>query len=108
MPAFRCSTCGINYPYHASYAQCQVCDGKTSVMGDAVPNADWEERVKLARLEDVAPDDRVYRWRFDQLRAAGFSEGSSAEMAFMRDIDLHRAVSLAQDAGPELAYRILT
>jgi hypothetical protein len=29
------------------------------------------------------------------------------ELAARKDVDLHRATALAEDAGPELAYRIV-
>ena len=110
MPALRCSVCGINYPHSAANAICKVCGEKCHLQGYAVPDKDWEERVALAKVkpEDVASDDRLYKWRFDRLVEAGFSLGSAAEMALKREIDLHRACELARTAGPELAYRIVT
>lgn len=110
MGAFRCSKCDINYPYHTSHQACEVCGEKCAHAAMTPPHGDWEDRVHLATVQekDVLADDRLYKWRFDQLKAAGFSVGSSYELASLRDVDLHKAVELAAKAGPELAYRILT
>jgi hypothetical protein len=61
----------------------------------------------MAMAEAPTFEDPVPRWRFDQLIRAGFAPMIAEELAARKDIDLHRATELAQDAGPELAYRIV-
>jgi hypothetical protein len=71
------------------------------------PDADWAEKVRMANVEAPTFEDPVPRWRFNQLLRAGFAPMIAEELAARKDIDLHRATELAQDAGPELAYRIV-
>lgn len=46
-------------------------------------------------------------WRQEQLQRAGFDEVQAALIAGDRRIDLHKAMDLAEKAGPELATKIL-
>lgn len=55
---------------------------------------------------EVGPSKHIL-WRQEQLLAAGFDEVQAALIAGARQIDLHKAVDLAQKAGPELATKIL-
>jgi succinylglutamate desuccinylase len=52
--------------------------------------------------------ERVERWRADELLRAGFDPASAAEVAVRLDVDLHTATELV-DRGcpPELALQIL-
>lgn len=111
MTTLRCSRCGISYPNQFLHQKCSVCGEKTNVIMDA-PDDDWQKKVALANKHlsesvEIKPD-KVEVWRTEQLVAAGFLNGSAAEIAANQQIDLHKAVELAQKAGPELAYRILT
>jgi len=114
MPTLRCSSCGINYPVHFQCRKCKVCGEATNEFSDDAPDTDWQKKVELAQ-KDMAvyiPEDKsnqvqVDIWREEELIAAGFSEGSAAELAANVTIDLHKACELARAAGPEIAYRIL-
>jgi hypothetical protein len=52
--------------------------------------------------------ERVERWRADELLRAGFDPAAAAELAVRLDVDLHAATELV-DRGcpPELALQIL-
>ena len=52
--------------------------------------------------------ERVERWRAEELLRAGFDPAAAAELAARLDVDLHAATELV-DRGcpPELALRIL-
>jgi hypothetical protein len=52
--------------------------------------------------------ERVERWRAEELLRAGFDPAAAVELASRLDIDLHTAAELV-DRGcpPELALRIL-
>ena len=59
-------------------------------------------------LADETEDERVIRWRLEQLAKAGYSWACAMVIAASRDIDLHRAVDLAQRGCPiDTAMRIL-
>jgi hypothetical protein len=61
-----------------------------------------------AVLVDDTEDERVIRWRLEQLATAGYSWACAMVIAANRDIDLHRAVELVQNGCPvETAVRIL-
>jgi hypothetical protein len=61
-----------------------------------------------AVLVDDTEDERVIRWRLEQLAAAGYSWACAMVIAAKRDVDLHRAVGLVQQGCPvETAVRIL-
>jgi hypothetical protein len=52
--------------------------------------------------------DRVERWRADELMRAGFDPATAVELAARFDVDLHRATELLdRGCSTELAVRIL-
>ena len=52
--------------------------------------------------------DRVERWRIEELERSGYDHMSALQLACRTDIDLHRAVELALAGCPtETALRIL-
>lgn len=58
--------------------------------------------------EPVVPKpEKHILWRQQQLQRAGFDEVQAALIAGDRRIDLHKAMDLAEKAGPELATKIL-
>lgn len=53
-------------------------------------------------------DDRVARWRLEQLTRAGYDETAALVLADLVDIDLHLAVDLVSQGCPsDTALRIL-
>jgi hypothetical protein len=53
-------------------------------------------------------NERVERWRADELMRAGFDPSSAVELAARLDIDLHTATELVdRGCSPELALQIL-
>jgi hypothetical protein len=76
--------------------------GDTRVIGGAMSTA------VEAVLVDDSEDERVIRWRLEQLANAGYSWACAMVIAANRDIDLHRAVWLLRRGCPvETAVRIL-
>jgi hypothetical protein len=59
----------------------------------------------LRRSEIIGLD--VENWRLRALLEAGYSLRDAERLARDKDVDVHRAVDLAQDAGLELALEIL-
>jgi hypothetical protein len=52
--------------------------------------------------------ERVERWRTDELMRAGFDPAAAVALACRFDIDLHRATELVDHGcAPELALQIL-
>jgi hypothetical protein len=59
-------------------------------------------------LFDETEEQRIERWRCDELERAGYDRGSAAELARRSDVDLHVAVGLLkQGCPPKLALEIL-
>ena len=53
-------------------------------------------------------DERVGRWRLEQLTRAGYEETAALVLADLVDIDLHLAVALVRQGCPsDTALRIL-
>jgi hypothetical protein len=53
-------------------------------------------------------NDRVLRWRWDELRRAGFGFQDALMLAVSQDVDLHLATSLlARGCPSDTALRIL-
>jgi hypothetical protein len=53
-------------------------------------------------------NERVERWRAQELERAGYSPDAAAKLAARSDVDLHRAIDLlAQGCSPALALDIL-
>ena len=53
-------------------------------------------------------DERVARWRLEQLTRAGYEETAAVVLADLVDIDLHLAVDLVRQGCPsDTALRIL-
>jgi len=52
--------------------------------------------------------ERIERWRADELERAGYSVEQASELAARFDVDLHQAVDLLQrGCSADLAMRIL-
>ncbi|MEZ5101042.1 MAG: hypothetical protein R3C15_14850 [Thermoleophilia bacterium] len=52
--------------------------------------------------------ERVFRWRREELRRAGYDDRAAFKLALRPNVDLHRAVALLErGCPPELAERIL-
>lgn len=61
-----------------------------------------------AILVDETEDERVIRWRLDQLARAGYGWACAMVIAANREVDLHQAVKLVRQGCPvETAVRIL-
>lgn len=76
--------------------------GDRRIIGEATVAS--EEAV----LIDETEDERVIRWRLEQLTNAGYSWACAMVIAASRDIDLHHAVDLARAGCPiDTAMRIL-
>lgn len=74
----------------------------------------WEQwrKLNIPKSEPEEPEkisvDPVTGWRFGFLLGLGFEPDSALEMAFSRDVDLHRAEGLVSGGCPlETAVRIL-
>jgi hypothetical protein len=53
-------------------------------------------------------NERVERWRTEELERVGYDPESAARLAARHDVDLHRAVELLRmGCPPETALRIL-
>lgn len=104
----RCSTCGINYPY-SPWTPCRVCKSKLDPISNATADDDWKEKVELMLADDDAPvkEDPVTAWRFAEAVRCGLSLEEADFVSVNRYIDLARLRTIAQDATPELAFRIL-
>ena len=66
--------------------------------------------ISLTEIEIVvdAEDERVVSWRAEELIRAGYDELDALELAFERQVDLHRAIDLLQrGCPPKTAVRIL-
>ena len=61
-----------------------------------------------AQLIEETEQERVERWRAEELERAGYGAGSAARIAARFDIDLHLAAELVARGCPEeLALQIL-
>jgi hypothetical protein len=67
------------------------------------PLAHVPEPLRRTEVTGLDPES----WRLRQLLEAGYPLKDAERLARDKDIDLHRAVDLAQDAGLELALEIL-
>jgi hypothetical protein len=58
-------------------------------------------------LEDTE-NERILRWRAEELERAGYEATAAVELAARTDVDLHLAVDLLERGCPsEIALRIL-
>ena len=64
--------------------------------------------MTAAELKQETEQERIERWRADELERAGFDRTAAATLAARPDVDLHYAIDLLR-AGcqPELALQIL-
>ncbi len=115
MAAYRCSNCNLNY---AGRTNCEVCGGPLSYMSNAQITEDIEEEI--ASQKRVAPplipeNEKVFRWRRDELLAVGVPLGYAQAFAREREFDLHRLIRVfegafekhGRDKGLQLALDIL-
>jgi hypothetical protein len=77
-------------------------------MGDRRIIGEATGATEEAVLVDETENERVIRWRLEQLTNAGYSWACAMVIAASRDIDLHHAVDLARGGCPiDTAMRIL-
>lgn len=120
MGTLRCSMCSIDYPHSHRFMRCRVCGEQTSYFSNVDADPDWAEDVRLKKGVDktgktgnpeldIDPslDTPDFRWRANALIAAGYDYESSLVLAARQDVDLHKAVDLAEKAGVPMALRIL-
>ncbi len=67
------------------------------------PLAHMPEPLRRTEVTGLDPES----WRLRQLLEAGYPLRDAERLARDKDVDLHRAVDLAQNAGLELALQIL-
>lgn len=64
--------------------------------------------MPAAELHTETELERIERWRAEMLERAGYAPDEAAEIASRLDVDLHRAIGLAEKGcPPEIALRIL-
>ena len=60
------------------------------------------------QLPDETEEERIIRWRLDELQRAGYDWPTSMAVAARRDVDLHLATGLLRSGCPtETALRIV-
>lgn len=63
----------------------------------------------LEQLEISYEEEKVKRWRLEQLLDAGYELAAAEELAGRNDVDLHQAVELVKrGCPPDTAARILS
>ena len=119
MPARRCSTCAISYPQ--AVIKCHVCEGDVDLLGNAEPDADWQDAVHAARLKREeagvfrTTDDQVTQWRCEEFVRYGLDADRAEHFAPLRIpetggwlVDLNRFRELvANGCVPVVAIDIL-
>lgn len=68
-------------------------------------SVETETETKAGRPSE---EERVVRWRAEELARAGYDEASALEIGLATDVDLHRAAALVRGGCPvDTARRIL-
>jgi hypothetical protein len=66
--------------------------------------------MRMTAVEEIVEteQERVERWRAEELMRAGYDPAGAAELATRGDVDLHRAIQLLERGCPaDLALQIL-
>ena len=64
--------------------------------------------VVETEIQEITEDERVARWRLDQLVRAGYDETAALVLADLVHVDLHLAVDIVRQGCPsDTALRIL-
>ena len=68
-----------------------------------------EDRMAAAELTIIETEqERIERWRAEELERAGFEAAAASLLAGRNDVDLHYAIDLLRaGCSPELALEIL-
>ena len=80
---------------------------------DAEPDVplDTTKEVRMAAAETTttqSEQERIERWRADELERAGYEPAAASLLAGRFDVDLHYAIDLVRNGcNPELALQIL-
>jgi predicted ATP-dependent serine protease len=113
MAAYRCTNCDVNWD---KQGECPACGTLTTMLFwakvDKKETRDQaiqvgKKKAEQVQLQELQVLDPVQKWRWEALKSAGYSDVSALFLATTRAIDLHHAVRLAKQAGPDLAYEIL-
>ena len=76
---------------------------------DEVPiHTTKREAMAAAETTTETEQERIERWRADELERAGYEPRAAGRLAVRHDVDLHRATELLQrGCSQELALKIL-
>lgn len=107
MAARVCQDCSTSFP-PVSDEECLVCGGRTILRQYVAVDPDWEKKVKDAEGKPDLSLSKEALWRRDRLLEAGYNDNQALFLALAREVDLHKANSLAEAAGPDMAFRILS
>jgi hypothetical protein len=120
MSAYRCTTCGINWPVATINIKCRQCGGTTWTAPNLTPDAskqaepptNMNAHTREADTVELLPFNPLYSHRFERYLEMGFSEASAAQLASVEnDIGFplwhgHVAKALAQGCTHEMALEI--
>ncbi|HZR96652.1 MAG TPA: hypothetical protein VFA56_13225 [Gaiellaceae bacterium] len=66
--------------------------------------------MRMTAVEEIVEteQERVERWRAEELMRAGYDPAGATDLAVRADVDLHHAIGLLErGCPPDLALRIL-
>ena len=67
-----------------------------------------EARMAAAETKTETEQERIERWRAEELERAGYEASAASLLASRMDVDLHYAIDLLRNGcQPELALQIL-
>lgn len=96
---WRCSDCGVSWPYTIRFTECPLCEEGTDKMAD-YPSEDWEDRLASHEHEEIlaatpsTTEAKIGQHRLDRFMRAGLDLGRSLAWANDRTVDLHEFESL--------------
>jgi hypothetical protein len=98
----------LQNPYR-SFIAIPLKGGNLSAPLDEVPVQRPEEEMAAAELtHQETEQERIERWRAEELERAGYEASASSLLAARMDVDLHYAIDLLRNGcAPDLALQIL-
>ena len=100
--------CGLQNPYSGFIANPHQGDNLSASLDEVPIHTTKRYRMTAAETSTETEQERIVRWRAEELERAGYEATAASLLAGRSDVDLHYAIDLLRNGcAPELALQIL-
>ena len=99
---------GLQNPYSGFIAIPYKGDNLFALLDEVPVHTTKRDEMAAAETTTETEQERIERWRAEELERAGYEASAASLLASRADVDLHYAIDLLRNGcSPELALQIL-